>query len=69
MRTAPGAFQPLADRRDRMINAKGSDQSIDIEFDGVGAFVADREEGVALLNVGESGGHGVPCYVVPPLCR
>jgi hypothetical protein len=35
----------------------------------VGAFVADREEGVALLNVGESGGHGVPCYVVPPLCR
>ena len=27
--------------------------------DGVGALVTDGEEGVALLNVDESGGHGL----------
>jgi hypothetical protein len=42
-----------------MVRTEGVDQSIDIKFDGMGALIADGEEGVALLNVGEGGGHGV----------
>ena len=40
---ATGAFQPLADRRDRVVGTKGDDQSIDIKFDRVGAGIADRQ--------------------------
>jgi hypothetical protein len=35
-----------------MVGAKGADQATDIEFDGMGADVADRQEGVAVLNIG-----------------
>ena len=40
-----------------MVGTEGANQSIDIEFYGVGAHVADCQEGVALLDVGEGGGH------------
>jgi len=41
-----------------MVGTEGANQSIDIEFYGVGAHVADCQEGVALPDVGEGGGHG-----------
>jgi hypothetical protein len=41
-----------------MIRPQGADQPIDIKFDDVGALVADGQEGVSLLYVGEGGGHG-----------
>ena len=41
-----------------MVGTKGADQAIDIKFDRVGAGIADGQAGVALLNVGEGGGHG-----------
>jgi hypothetical protein len=34
---------------------KGADQSNDIKFDRVGAFIANGQEGVALPDVGEGG--------------
>jgi hypothetical protein len=50
--------QPLSDSRNGMVRTEGADQSIDIEFDRVGALVADGQEGVALSDMGEGGGHG-----------
>jgi hypothetical protein len=44
-----------------MVGAEGVDQSIDIKFDGVGAFITDGQESVSLLDVGEGGGHGCLC--------
>ena len=42
--TAPRTPQPLPDGRYWMVWAEGANQSIDIEFDGVGAYVADGQE-------------------------
>ncbi len=44
---------PLPDSWHRMIGAEGADQSVEIKFDGVGAFVANCQEGVSSLDVGE----------------
>lgn len=41
-----------------MVRAEGVDQVIDIKLGGVGAFIADGQEGVALVDVGEGDGHG-----------
>jgi hypothetical protein len=35
-----------------VVGAEGVDQPIDIKLDGVGAFIADGQEGVALPDVG-----------------
>ena len=40
-----------------MVRAEGVDQVIDIKLGGVGAFIADGQEGVLGLDVGEGGGH------------
>ena len=58
------AAQAFADRRDRVVGTKGANEAIDIEFDGVGAYVADGQEGVSVPDVGESGGHGGLCRYV-----
>ena len=44
-----------------MIRAEDANEAIDIKFDSVGALVADGQEGVSLLDVGEGGGHGLSC--------
>ena len=41
-----------------MVRAEGADKAIDIKLDGVGAFIANGQEGVALPDMGEGGGHG-----------
>jgi hypothetical protein len=46
-----------------MISAKGANQTIDIKFGGVGADVADCEEGVAGFDVGEGGGHSYLSHI------
>ena len=55
--TTTGTAQAFADCRDRVVGAEGG-QAIDIKLDGVGALVADGQEGVALSDMGEGGGHG-----------
>ena len=40
-----------------MVRPQGANKPLDIKFDGVGASVADGQEGVALLDMGEGGGH------------
>ena len=45
-----------------MIGAQGIDQAGDVELYGMGAFIADGEQSVSGLNVGEGGGHGVITY-------
>ena len=57
MRAATGAAQAFSDGRDGVVRAEGADKAIDIEFNSVGAFIADRQEGVAGSDVGEGGGH------------
>jgi hypothetical protein len=42
-----------------MVGTEGANQSIDIEFYGVGARIAFGQEAIAGLDVGERGGHGV----------
>ena len=44
MRAATGAAQAFSDGRDGVVRAEGADKAIDIEFDGVGAYVADGQE-------------------------
>ena len=42
-----------------MVAAETTDQSIDIKFDRVGAFIIDGQQSVALSDVGEGGSHEV----------
>ena len=35
-----------------MVGAEGADQSINVEFDRIGAFIADSQKGVTGLDVG-----------------
>ena len=41
-----------------MVGAEGLNQGVGVKLYRVGAFVADGQEGVALPDVGEGGGHG-----------
>jgi hypothetical protein len=51
-RSAPRTPQPPLDGWDGMVGAEGADQSINVEFDRIGAFIADSQKGVTGLDVG-----------------
>lgn len=52
------AAQAFADGRDGVVGAEGGNQVIGVKLYRVSALVADRQEGVALVDVGEGDGHG-----------
>ena len=53
-----GKADIIFDGRDRMVGAEGLNQGVGVKLYRVSALVADRREGVALVDVGEGGGHG-----------